>query len=312
MAFIRLLFSRMATAPRMLANMPKTIITAMISPSGSSAIESATRQNNKLFATYIVVLVVTALLVALFTFLTWRSGNRVQDAIVADANARIEEANKKAAEANRAAGEANKRAQELEGSNLVLRGQVATLETNAASAQKDVAALQRDAANAQAAQQRVEIDLSKQKERTATAERELLEIKERIKPRRLNDQQATAFVSTLKTLPAGKIKFGYTAGSADEGFKFLQLLIPLFKQAGWEVPSKSSDIANHMDIQVTGVAVLIPGPAASGPPAPRSVILTPLETTLRNAFKVAGIDLQFISWRPDQPEELVIGSKPNP
>lgn len=69
---------------------------------------------------------------------------------------------------------------------LTLRGQVATLETNAANANKDLAGLQKAASDAKAAQQKVEIDLEKQKERTATAEKNLLELQERIKDRHLS------------------------------------------------------------------------------------------------------------------------------
>lgn len=72
----------------MLAVIPKAVIIAMTEmPTGQLAIDAATRRSSKLFVAYIALLVVSALLIALFTWLTWDAGNRVQDAVISDANA---------------------------------------------------------------------------------------------------------------------------------------------------------------------------------------------------------------------------------
>jgi hypothetical protein len=173
------------------------------------------------------------------------------------------------------------------------------------------------AADAKAAQQRVETDLAKQQERAATAEKDLLELKERIKPRRLTDKQSADFVAVLSRLPNTVLKLGWTAGGGDEGFKLLQQLMPLFRQARWKVPEATNEVSNHFDIQVTGIALLIPGPEGSDvrKPEPTTMIqLNPAQTTLQAAFKTVGIDLQFQRWfhTEDSVPELVIGSKPNP
>ncbi|HEX3570951.1 MAG TPA: hypothetical protein VHU44_09015 [Acidobacteriaceae bacterium] len=117
------------------------------------------------------------MLAAFFTWFAWKTGNKVQAAIRADADARIREADAKgeqakadaskaderAAQANERAGianesaskasasaaKANERTTSLEQDNLKLRGQVATLETTAAEAQKEVAKLEIKAADAQ-------------------------------------------------------------------------------------------------------------------------------------------------------------------
>lgn len=201
---------------------------------------------------------------------------------------------------------------------LNLRSQVATLEIAAGSTAKDLLTLQKAADDAKAAQQRVETDLAKQQQLTANAERSLLELKERIKPRRLTDQQSTDFVKALKTLPNGAINLGHTAGGGDEGFNLLKQLMPLFKEAGWKTPESTSGTTNHMDIQVIGVGILVPGPPgtdpAKGVPPNSFIQLTPTLTTLRAAFKAVGIDVKFINWYPreDNIPELVIGSKPEP
>lgn len=69
---------------------------------------------------------------------------------------------------------------DLDHANLTLRGQVATLETNAANANRDLAGLQKAASDAKATQQRVEIELAKQRERAANAEQALLELREKL------------------------------------------------------------------------------------------------------------------------------------
>ncbi len=102
---------------------------------------------------------------------------------------------------------------ELDYANLTLRGQVATLETNAANANKDLAGLQKAASDAKAAQQKVEIDLEKQKERTATAEKNLLELQERIKDRHLSAENRKKLVALLKAGPTGEITISCVGGA---------------------------------------------------------------------------------------------------
>ena len=107
----------MAKYPKMLAIMPIAAIAMMMKQSGQSAIDAASKSNSKLFAVYIVVLVATAL----FTYLTWRSGNHLQDVITTDANARIEEAKSTAAQAA-------ERTETLRQENLILQAQVLKLQ----------------------------------------------------------------------------------------------------------------------------------------------------------------------------------------
>ena len=236
------------------------------------AIDAATRRNGRVFIAYIAVLLLTALIIAIFTWLTWDSGNKLQDAIRADAKARITDA------------------------------------------MKDLPALQKAASDAKAAQQQIETELAKQQARAATAERSLLELQERIKPRNLTDEQADAFTEALEVFPRGIIDFGYTSAGGDETFNFARQFLPLFKRAGWTVRNEAS-IANHFDIQVIGVGILISVPAGPDPTKPPSgsIELTPTLRTLQAAFRAVGIEIQFISWFPgkDVPE-VVIGSKLQP
>src|ERR1700688_748182 len=100
---------------------------------------------------------------------------------------------------------------------------------------------EKSASEAKAAQQRVETNLAKQQERAATAEKDLLELKERIKPRRLTDKQSADFVAVLSRLPNTKLRFGHTWGGGDEALNLLQQLLGLFKEADWDVPKQTSE-----------------------------------------------------------------------
>lgn len=82
-------------------------------PANQSPIEVADRAQRRLFVISIVFGVVAALIAALLAWLLWRANNKYQDAVIADANARIEEAKRGAAEARRDAATANERAEQL-------------------------------------------------------------------------------------------------------------------------------------------------------------------------------------------------------
>ncbi len=180
----------------------------------------------------------------------------------------------------------------------------------AANADARVAGLEHDTADAKK-------EMAKQQERAATAELKLLELQERIRPRKLTTKQEADFVTALRALPGGTIDFGYTSGGGDESFNFAKQFLPLFKSASWNVQNEAS-IANHLDIQVIGVGVLNRGAAAPNPnlpvsgvnvPPPGFITLTPTLAAIQSAFRAVGIEVQFINYPVDRPE-VVIGSKP--
>lgn len=111
MAAILLLLLIMATPPA-----PTVTITSSNSapstsqPSSPSAIDVATRAHNRIFFVYVVVLALTVI----GTVWVWISGNRMNDAVRAEAGARIEEA-------KRGISEANLRIAELTNENLKLQ-----------------------------------------------------------------------------------------------------------------------------------------------------------------------------------------------
>lgn len=83
---------------------------AVQSSESKSVIERAVTTHNRLFWGYVFVLVLTAL----FTWLVWWSGNRLQEAIRADADARIAEANERAGKAAADAASAKERTTAME------------------------------------------------------------------------------------------------------------------------------------------------------------------------------------------------------
>ena len=100
MEFILFVFDRIANAPSITAAIANMVI-AMANvdpgtPVAASAIAvgiaNATARNVVIFRLYIAALIITALILAYLTWLVWDAGNKVQDAVQADADARIIEA----------------------------------------------------------------------------------------------------------------------------------------------------------------------------------------------------------------------------
>ncbi len=133
-----------------------------------------------------------------------------------------------------------------------------------------------------------------------------MEVQERIKPRHLTAEQAAHFVQELKKIPDAAIEWGFTSAAGDEAHNLAKQLLPLFKQAGWLVRNEAS-LSNHLDIQVIGVAVIVPQV-----PKDNLIELSFAQLALQSAFRDIGIELQFIHLPNKEFSEIVIGSKPNP
>lgn len=286
-----------------MANMVNAMLTIQ---SNSSPVDIAAKAQTNLFVLYVAVLVVGGLLTAFLTVLVWRASNRYQDAVKADADARIAEAteraaqaneraasaNVEAAKANESAGQANERAQTLERDNLVLRDDV-----NKAAAQ--VATLQKDAADARAAQQRVETELARQREKAANAERALLELQERIKPRHLTAKQQSELHKLLSATDSkGAVEIRCSIGDP-EAYDFALDIANVLNAAGWQA------IINNR-------VIMIPTPvglkmwAHSEQTAPIHAV------ALLNILNSIGLRPQ-VELNPELPEGqlvLIVGAKP--
>jgi hypothetical protein len=266
---------------------------------GKSAVERASQQNKWLFLAYMFCIVSAALL----TYLLWKSGNNVQDAIVADANARIEEAKSTAATAI-------ERAQKLENENLVLRGE---LDTHSGQ----VAGLQKEASDAKTAQQQVQVQLAKQQERAASAEKSLLEVLEKLRYRSVSDKQRKAFLATTSGMTKGAVEV--TALSGDpESIAFAESLRSLLIEAGW----LSDSVKNTLVLGDNAIGLTLAFDSVEqlelDPRQPRSVVI-PEESpifhglAIKRGFEAAKIPLarsMSASKAPTNAVVLIVGAKP--
>lgn len=193
MDLILLLFARMASTPKVTA-LAVNMVMAMTSDTGTpdsttpavtaaaAGITAATIRNARIFNLYIVVLIATALILAFLTWLVWDAGNRVQDAIRADAEAKLE----------------------------VEKGKVA--------------GLQRDATDAKTA--------------AATAERSLLELQEKFRPRHLTPEQKATIKKSIIEHSTGSASFTIKATvAANDARGYADEIAALFNRApiNWHV-----------------------------------------------------------------------------
>jgi hypothetical protein len=234
----------------------------------------------------------------LIGFFALLASNKVKDR----QRLRIAELGKETAEAKTTASDAAARA--------------ATAESHLADAKAKAASAETHAAEAKTVAAKAEEETNRQKERAAIAEKALLELRERIQPRRLTAKQRESFVAILARHPGAVIDFGYAYAGGDETFNFAKQFLQAIVGAGWKVRNESG-IAAHMDIQVLGVVILVPGPKGSDPrtnPATGPISLTPTLAALRDAFRAIGIEARFTTWTPndDAIPQVVIGSKPEP
>jgi hypothetical protein len=83
---------------------------------------------------------------------------------------------------------------------------------------------------------RVELEAAEQREKAAKAERELLELQQRLAPRRLQGEQIDRFINALKNGPTVPINL-VASISDQEAVDWANQLAALFSQAGWTVAS---------------------------------------------------------------------------
>src|SRR5262249_20864316 len=123
---------------------------------------------------------------------------QISDEKIAQLTAEAEKARAEIAIAQAAASQANQRTQELEQQNLKLTGEVPILQKDASEA------------------------LRKQ----AEAERALLELQERLRPRSLTSEQGARFVEALKASPKGKVDITCVANN-EEAISFMKEIAAL-------------------------------------------------------------------------------------
>jgi hypothetical protein len=178
----------------------RAMMAAQSSISSASAIDKAATLHVWIFGIYVGVL----LLAAILSYLVWRSGNTLQDAIRLDAGARISEAVTRAAEAHRRVADAEKGAAEALARAAEANQRAATLELEAAI----------------------------QREHAAKAEKELQDLRGRFTDwRTITPERESTMVAWL--LPfAGEAVSVLALPGDDESRRFAEKITDVFKKAG--------------------------------------------------------------------------------
>jgi hypothetical protein len=189
--------------------------------------------------------------------------------------------------------DAKNRADDLDRSDIKLR---TDLQTEVAK----VIGLQKDAINAKAAQQKVEIELTKQQERTARAEKDLLELRTKMKWRHLESDQEKRLIDALKASPVkGPVNIMCILGDA-ESFAFATQIDEILKAADWTTNGVSQGIFRPNN--PTGIELQVHSAQATPPYA----------AVLQQIFTVVGIKVGASEYPSIQAGNviLVIGLRP--
>jgi len=267
--------------------------------SSVSAVDAAARAQNIWFVVYIVVLLAAAALIVVLR----QSTNRYQALVKADADARIAESNERAAHADENSARANERAEALEKDNLILRKDVNEAASKVAGAHRDAAAAQKDAADAKVAQQRVEVELAKvgvnlakQQERAAVAERDLLDLRERLKPRVLSSTQRARLVESLKQISKESVEVFQVEGDR-EVWEFAEQIAGAFRIAGWDSVSRST----MLGASLRGICIAVRDLENAPPHA----------AAIQHSFAAVGIEMPGIEQAvPEGAVRIIVGTKP--
>jgi hypothetical protein len=241
------------------------------------AIRSAQTSQNRIFVVYVILI----LLGVLATIALWSSGNRLQGVIKSNADARIAEFG----------ATAQKAIEHIE-----------VLETDKLKLQNDLAVLQAVAADAKTAQKNVEIALSKQQEKTAKAEKELADLKETVRPRKLTPKQEAALTALLRGDPKGPVMIDCVMGDG-EGNAFATQISSILNAAGWPV-EKGPNQAVYSGGDPTGFGIIVKSATTAPSFAGR----------LQQAFFSIGIPLAGAenSTLPEGKVQILVGHKPFP
>ena len=149
--------------------------------------------------------------------------------------------------------------------------------------------LEKDVADAKAG-------MSKQQEKTAIAERALLQLRESLKDRTISPAQQKILVTALRGAPSGAVDIWWTASDTDS-FGLAMQMVEIFKESGW--PAATDRFATGG----TGTGFFIAVHDHTNAPA--------YAVSIQNAYKLIGIDMNGFS-KPDIPEgsaQIFIGHK---
>ena len=184
-------------------------IVSIFSNGTPPTVENATYAYTVFFTLYMLVLIFTVI----FTALVWRSGNKVQDAITADANVKIEQAKKDAAKANLTS-------EHIKQNNIILQEKLEKTVKDTEIEKQKLAAMQ--------------IEVSDAKLKQAEAETSLEQLKAKLSYRTLTSQQRSELIKLLKLNGVKPPVLISTLANIEESMQFAKQLQSTLNDSGWE------------------------------------------------------------------------------
>ncbi len=199
------------------------------------SIAAAEASNNRIFRWYMGFLVVVGIGTIFFTVAVFKASNKVQDAIKADADARIQALKTDGDKARSDLGKTNVRLTEAE-------GKVADANRKAEEARRDTATASKEAALANERAGKLELDVATQRKLTAEANERAAEAQLALArfraPRALTPEQRSKFVEEMSIFKGQRVLLG-TFSNSFEVVAFAQQLFQALKEAGVNVELNS-------------------------------------------------------------------------
>jgi hypothetical protein len=149
---------------------------------------------------------------------------------------------------------------------------------------------------------KLEIEAAGQRERAAKAERDLLELRERLKPRQFTTEQRAKLTDGLKrATPKGLVEIFCVLGDG-EGLRFANEMDEILKDAGW--PTSGVNQGVYPGGNPVGYGLIVHAVATAPPYA----------AALQRSFEQAGIEMQGLEVADlaEGTVRLLIGNKPPP
>jgi hypothetical protein len=188
---------------------------------------------------------------------------------------------------------------------IYLRTELAETGKQAESAKATAGTIEHDNILLRGQQQTLELELSQQREKTATAERALLELKQTVEQRSLSDEQRSALKSALSKIP--KIPIAISCVASDhEGCSFAEQFTEIFMSSGWDVIGGGVGQAQYRN-NLTGLFLHI---------TPKGILpskrdIPPSAVAIQEAFTSVGLRLpaSFLASVPGASIEIVVAGK---
>lgn len=194
--------------------------------------------------------------------------------------------------------------------------QLQTFDSGLTAAKTELGKQQERAANADAAQKKVEIELSEQRQKTAEAELNLLELQGKLNWRTISETQRKNFLKAANGKRKGIVNI-ITIGSDAEARSYAENLRKLLKAGGWDSPEVSNVqfiLGDNDGVQVivgTKLALIPVSPTTSSIPldSPAMFGVDLIETLHTSGIIITKTSVQVSNAGRDE-VQIIVGSKP--